>query len=399
VAIAAVVVVLGRPEHAELDGPSGRADGDARAVDRVAAAGILVERMQRALSRGDVEAARALGGSGSGSRLLGRVAANVERLGITRLQLRFVDVTSAAPPVRFGDDAWGADVQVAWQLRGRDREMTTVDVPFALGTQQGRATFLGVDVDPDYRVPLWLTGRVAAAGSARTLAVATSEAAARRLDAQARAAVRTVTRTLPAWRGQLVIEAPPTQVGFEAASGLPESQARGIAAVTTTTEPSGSPRPPVHVYLNPAVFDPLGPRGQQIVVSHEATHVAVGAANTNLPLWLSEGFADYVALRFSPLPETVLGAQITSLVRKEGAPEHLPGTAEFDGSNPDVGAWYEGAWIAVDLLGEKYGTERLLRFYREAERSGVERAFRTVLGTSEQQFERTWAAHLETLAS
>ena len=189
------------------------------------------------------------------------------------------------------------------------------------------------------------------------------------------------------------------RVGFEAASGLPESQARGIAAVTTATEPSGSPRPPVHVYLNPAVFGPLGPRGQQIVVSHEATHVAVGAENTTLPLWLSEGFADYVALRFSPLPETVLGAQIATLVGKEGAPDHLPGTAEFEGSNPDVGAWYEGAWIAVDLLGEKYGTERLLRFYREAERSGVERAFRSVLGTSEQQFERTWAAHLETLAS
>ena len=127
--------------------------------------------------------------------------------------------------------------------------------------------------------------------------------------------------------------------------------------------------------------------------------MAVGAANTDLPLWLSEGFADYVALRFSPLPESVLGAQITALVRKEGAPDHLPGTAEFAGSNPDVGAWYEGAWIAVDLLGEKYGTARLLRFYREAEASGVDRAFGSVLGTSEQQFERTWAAHLETLAS
>jgi hypothetical protein len=190
---------------------------------------------------------------------------------------------------------------------------------------------------------------------------------------------------------------PRTRAGFEAASGLPADQAKGIAAVTTATDAGGTPTTPVHVFLNPSVFGPLGPRGRQIVLSHEATHVAVGAETTSLPLWLSEGFADYVALRSSPLPVTVLGAQIRSLVQRDGPPSSLPGREEFTGSNPDVGAWYEGAWLAVRLLGEQYGTDGVLHFYRVAEAEGVDTAFRRVLGTTEREFTRAWRDDLRAL--
>ncbi len=390
-------MVLDRPQRADLDPPPPGGTGGS-ATDRAAAGSALVEELQDVLRRGDVEAARAVAGDADAKRALAQVVGNVERLGLDRLGLRYVDESGPGDEA-FGGDSWRADVQVTWRLRGRDRAASTVDVPFVLGSRDGDASFLAVDVDTDYRVPIWLTGRVVSSSSARTFAIGTSTVEARRLDRQARVAVRTVNRTLPSWRGQLVVEAPPTQPGFEAASGLPEQQAQGIAAVTTSTEPAGSPRPSVHVFLNPRVYDPLGPRGQQIVLSHEATHVAVGAATTTLPLWLSEGFADYVALRFSPLPESVLGAQIIALVRRDGSPDHLPGQAEFNGGNPDVGAWYEGAWIAVDLLGERYGTDRLLRFYRVAERTDVDRAFRSVLDTSEGRFEGTWAAHLRAVAS
>ena len=37
-------------------------------------------------------------------------------------------------------------------------------------------------------------------------------------------------------------------------------------------------------------------------MSHEAVHVATEAARSTMPLWLLEGFADYVALRDVDLP-------------------------------------------------------------------------------------------------
>src|SRR3546814_6597486 len=80
-------------------------------------------------------------------------------------------------------------------------------------------------------------------------------------------------------------------------SDLPGDYAN-IAAVTTTVDGSLSPSAPVHVFVNPQMWAGLKPQGAQVVMSHEAVHVVTGAAITSgVPLWLLEGFADYVALR------------------------------------------------------------------------------------------------------
>ena len=398
VLVATVVLVLQRPERADLThGP------DEPAADPSAAAAGLVQDLESALRRHDRAAAEGLAGSTDASGRLAAMVGNVERLDIDRLQLRYVDESdvklSAEQRTRWGDDAYVADVQVTWRLRGRDPGPSTVEVPLVLRPLDDGAAFIAVPASSGYRVPMWLNGPVAVRETPRTLVQTVTPGSARLLGRQASVAVRTVNRSLPGWRGQLVVEAPRTQEGFVAASGLPPDEAKGIAAVTTATDAGGTPRAPVHVFLNPEVFGPLGPRGQQIVVSHEATHVAVGAATvSSRPLWLSEGYADYVALRDSRLPVAVLGAQIRSLVRRDGPPSSLPGSAEFAGNNPDVGAWYESAWVAVRLLGERYGDARLQRFYREAETGDVDAAFRSVLGTSTAEFTRAWRTELEDLA-
>ena len=52
-------------------------------------------------------------------------------------------------------------------------------------------------------------------------------------------------------------------------------------------------------------------------MSHEATHVATDAALSTMPLWLLEGFADYVALRDVDLP-----------IVHDGRADHPPGPAQ-----------------------------------------------------------------------
>jgi hypothetical protein len=45
----------------------------------------------------------------------------------------------------------------------------------------------------------------------------------------------------------------------------------------------------VHVFVNPEVFDRLQPTGAQVVLSHEAVHVATDAARSDVAPWLLEG--------------------------------------------------------------------------------------------------------------
>ena len=56
-------------------------------------------------------------------------------------------------------------------------------------------------------------------------------------------------------------------------------QYQSIAAVTTSVDGSRARRSPSHVFVNPQVFLPLRPRGAQVVITHEATHVATHASH------------------------------------------------------------------------------------------------------------------------
>ena len=49
------------------------------------------------------------------------------------------------------------------------------------------------------------------------------------------------------------------------------------AAVKRAKTGSQAPGSPVHVFVNPDVFDHLRATGAEVVMSHEATHVATGA--------------------------------------------------------------------------------------------------------------------------
>jgi hypothetical protein len=155
----------------------------------------------------------------------------------------------------------------------------------------------------------------------------------------------------------------------------------------------------VHVFVNPTVFDALKPDGAQVVMSHEATHVATDAVRARTPLWLLEGFADYVALRDVDLPLAVTAGQIIAQVRKDGPPDALPGPAEFDTRTTHLGAAYEAAWLAARLLAATGGESALVRLYRRASQGeSVDTVLRELFGFSEKEFTRRWRTELETIA-
>ncbi len=270
----------------------------------------------------------------------------------------------------------------------REVALTLVETPRG-------AAFVSARSDSSEASPLWLLDRLTVRRTARSLVAVAGTADPGRFSALADQAVVDVRKVLTSWRGRLVVEVPDDEEELGRVLGSEPGAYGGIAAVTTTADGSLTPDAPVHIFVNPKVFDPLGPRGSQIVMSHEATHVATGAAVSSMPTWLLEGFADYVALDHVDLPVSVTASQILARVRKEGPPIRLPGKTEFDPQNQALGASYESAWLACRLLGERYGERRLIAFYRAADRAGsTVEPFRTLLGTDQRAFTRSWRAYL-----
>lgn len=374
----------------------------AETQDRDASAATVLAGLERALRESDAQAASRLARGARARREVRLLVGNARRLELEGVALRHLADSATALTNdqldRWGEDAWVADVQVTWRYGGVDPTASSLTVPVALTSEGGDVRLLTTDLPQAERVPLWLSDGVRVARGQHAMAVTTGGHPVRRVLAYAEIAVRTVRFSLPAWDGVLCVEVPPDQRSFRDVAGVPQQQAAAIAAVTTTPDGSTVAESPQHVYLNPRLFGPLAREGREIVLAHEATHVALGAALLDVPMWLSEGIADYVALARSSTSVDVLAAQILRQTREQGAPRALPGKREFDGSDDRIGAWYESAWLAARLIADSYGEDALWRFYRQAARDGSTAvAFRDVLGVSQREFVRAWRDHLTAL--
>jgi hypothetical protein len=408
--VAGGILLAGRgPETAVLPstGPGataspGAGTGEGTRADDAAA---LLTRLTRALrdgSRADVVALAAPGVPGA-ARELGTIRENVRTLGLTDLSLRYVDEDDASPTTgsarELGDRAWVGDVRLGWRVAGFDTAGSSREVALTFVETPSGAAFVTARQDNGSATPLWLLDRLDTRATPRSLVVTTGGTSPARFSGLADRAVTAVRKVLPRWRGRVVVEVPADAQQLGRVLGAAPDEYGGIAAVTTTVDGSVSPTAPVHIFVNPAVFDPLGPRGAQIVMSHEATHVATGAAVSSMPTWLLEGFADYVALDHVDLPVSLAASQVLARVRAHGPPARLPGPHEFDPHSLVLGASYESAWLACRLIGERYGEARLVEFYRAADRAGsTGSAFGRLLHTDQPTFTRTWRRYLRQLA-
>jgi hypothetical protein len=197
----------------------------------------------------------------------------------------------------------------------------------------------------------------------------------------------------------LVVVAPGSSAGFSRVLGRPAGTYAGIAAVTSTVDGSVRADTPAQVVLNPAVFGSLSPVAAQVVLTHEATHAATGAAAVSMPLWVAEGFADYVALREAPVPLRLSARLALAAVRRHGLPTALPSSADFAVGAHGLGRSYEEAWLAFRLLSRRHGTAATVAFYA-AVRAGrpVDTALRRTTGSGLATVTAQWRAELARLA-
>lgn len=358
-----------------------------------AAASSTLEALEEAVVSGDRTAARELDGTDSGD-LLPALVVNAEALRVEDFTLRFVDQVAGT-----GEELRAA-VDVTWRFGGFDRTpaRTEVEMTFrADGPDEATAVVSAIG-GGDLRTPLWMSGPVEVRRSPEVLALGAAGTEVGAVARRARAAVPAVRGVLQRWQPRLVVEVPASTAGLdELLAG--EDEYGGVAAVTASPDGSLAPDAPLHVFVNPDVLGGLRQRGAQVVITHEATHVATRAPLSDLPLWLLEGFADYVALRDVPLPLSTTAGQIIERVREDGLPTALPGPAEFDTDTTHLGAAYEAAWLACMVIAEVAGEDALVDLYRSAEQVGVARALRSEVGWTERELTRAWRGRLRELAA
>ncbi len=134
---------------------------------------------------------------------------------------------------------------------------------------------------------------------------------------------------------------------------------------------SDVPGRPVHIFVNPQVFDPLGPRGSQIVMSHEATHVATGRRSPRCPPGSSRASPTTSRWPTSTCPSRSTASQILAQVRKarSAAAPARQARSSTRRTRHSARRTSRPGWPA-GCSAEKYGEQRLIAFYRASDRAG-----------------------------
>ncbi|WP_432155743.1 hypothetical protein [Streptomyces sp. bgisy153] len=303
-------------------------------------------------------------------------------------------------------DALAVDADLSYRVRGHDRAPVTVPRALRLARDAGGRWAVAEERPaPKAGQQLWDQGTVTVVRGRHSLVMGVGQSGER-----LRSFADLADRAVPAvsavwgtdWAGQVVLLVPTSLEGMAGLLGSPASSYRGIAAVTTG-ETGGPPRAPAdRIVVNPDAYRTLGPIGRQVVITHETTHVATRAhTNGATPLWLSEGYADWVGYRDTDRGPAEAAPELARAIAEGRAPDALPTDEDFGfgGDATRLAQAYEGGWMACRVIAERWGEERLHAFYRavgaHGKREGaVEGALRDVLGTTLRDFTADWQDYL-----
>lgn len=141
------------------------------------------------------------------------------------------------------------------------------------------------------------------------------------------------------------------------------------------------------VIVLPSGYARLSATGRDVVITHELVHLATGASRGGrVPMWLSEGFADYVGYRDAGIPVGTAAAELAAEVRAGVLPARLPGQEDFAPGAPRLAQAYQEAWLACRFVAERFGEKALVRLYGNEVES--------TLGLPAAEFTEAWRDYL-----
>jgi hypothetical protein len=373
------------------------ADPGAGSADRESAIEAVLARRGAAVTRDDAAGWRRTQTAAAKAPQFARLAA----LPVTRW---VYEIRSLDP----GKDVDTAVLDVGLHLR-YDVDTTDAVIHERVTVRHGASGWLVVaESTTGRRAQPWELGVLTAVHGKRSLVIGidTATSALRSYAALVDATVPDVNAVWGTdWNQRPVLVVPHTVAQLGRALGRTPASLDGYAAVTTgEVRADDDAVPALRVWLNTPSMAGLSALGREVVVRHELTHVATDAPGTpDVPLWLEEGFAEYVGYRGSGIGLTDELRELLRAQRSGSAPAKLPSQETFDGSDVDLA--YEGADLACRVIAEKYGQKQLVRLYRltvagtGTEEANLEAALRTVTGSGTAALETAWHARLRALAS
>ncbi|MEV6169777.1 hypothetical protein AB0L99_16325 [Streptomyces sp. NPDC051954] len=303
-------------------------------------------------------------------------------------------------------DTVTAEAELRYRVDGYDKAPITVGRTLDLSRSDGGQWYVDAErPEKESADQLWDQGAVSVVRGEESLVMGVGQSH-ERLGEFAALADRAVPAVSEAWgtdwSRHVVVLVPKSLEGMAGLLGSPASSYRGIAAVTTGETGAPAAAPADRVIVNPDAYGVLGDSGKQVVLTHETTHVAT-RAHTGLatPLWLSEGYADWVGYRGSGRTPSEAAPELERAVTGGQVPAALPEDADFgfSGDATRLARAYESGWMACRLIADHWGEVRLGEFYRAVgdhqERAGaVEDAMKRVLGTTPEEFTAQWQEYL-----
>jgi hypothetical protein len=323
-------------------------------------------------------------------------------------------VLSARRIRQVGPGAWAGVVTGTYSLAGFDRAPQTFDATYTMVHRSG-GWRLAADTDGDTSLQIWdLPGLRVLRGRSGIVVGNAPEARMREYSTIADAAVGRVSGVWGTdWNSHVVILTPATNEQF--AKLLLRASDKGldqVAAITQGVIESGRRAQGDRVVINPKAFTTLQPIGRRVVITHELTHVAARSSTTEpVPIWLTEGMADYVGYSGLDLSRDRVASELLALVRAGKGPKELPTDVDFDPSRSKIAPSYSESWLAVCHLVDLYGQAKVVAFYRAVAsaraangatpltpETSAASAFPHSFGVTEVQFVDGWRGYLRTLA-
>ena len=196
-----------------------------------------------------------------------------------------------------------------------------------------------------------------------------------------------------------MVEIPQSRTAFERTLGVPSTSYGQVAAAAWPMGTDTSTAP-IHVVVNPEATARLSELGRDVLLTHEAVHVATRSPGSPAPTWLVEGYADRIAYRAHPTADAPARKAVRDAVRERGVPRDWPAEDDFAPQAADLDLSYDLAWTAARSIAMAHGDDALNRLLRSGRRRSLawRRPPRRSAARRSQLRER-WRADLDDLAA
>ncbi|MEV0083244.1 basic secretory protein-like protein [Saccharopolyspora sp. NPDC050642] len=302
------------------------------------------------------------------------------------------------PPVPAADETWAPRVVLRYALTDVDGAPTRRTLGYVFA-RRGASWYLADDAGA-WRGP-WDFGLCHVRRTATGMVIGHDPEPVERVSRLLDAAVADVTEVWgPDWPRRVGVLVPASQEELRSLVG-PEFAVDGIAAVAVADRVDTDARRAEgqRVVLNPKAADRLSDQALRVVLRHEITHVAARADTVaDAPMWMLEGFADYVGYRNSGVAPKDIAPDLIRRLHEAGPPARLPDDREFHQAGRRLDLAYQQSWSVVSHLADRLGERRLVDLYRRVAATGspaeVDDALREATGLTRAQLVAGWRADL-----